>query len=602
MMIDFLLAELRELCLNVSGLRFTGGNMEYTKKGYVKKTLKYLSDYKKEVVFYLIGMLITMGFSTITPFFDAKFLAAITKIIPNEIIKCALIVFALNIISHIFYIVNSYTSQKIKQGVSLKMKKTFTEEMFALEVKNFDKEGTGFFSQRINSDSNAVIWFLSSLQYTLTNVVSSFGVMIYMFLISPIIAIFILFASGFLFLFDRKSDKLWEENRKVMDGLDERYSSSFSEIIRGIRDIKVLNLKKQMLKKTAYEQELKNNTYMQHNKKSDTLSTLRSAARELTHLLVILLGLYLIKAGSLTGPTLLVIFMYRYRALGLVDDIARIFKEVKECNYAINRLYEVLDGKKYPKEKYGNVEIKKVHGAIEFRNVDFAYDEKLVLKDVSFKIEPNETVGFVGRSGQGKTTIFNLLSKLYSVNNGSILIDDVDINDLTEDTIRNNISVITQNPYIFNMSIKDNLKIVKPKLSNKEMLEKAKLCALDEVVKLLAQGYDSHVGENGVTLSGGQRQRLAIARALIKESEIILLDEATSSLDNETQAFIHNSIKKISSDYTILIIAHRLSTVKNCDKIIVIDDGRVVGIGKHQELMKNNKIYQKLYNSEIVDE
>ena len=224
-----------------------------------------------------------------------------------------------------------------------------------------------------------------------------------------------------------------------------------------------------------------------------------------------------------------------------------------------------------------------------------------MLKGLSFNVKANETVGFVGKSGVGKTTIFSLLCKLYNVDDNQIFIDGKDINTLDEKSIRNNITIISQNPYIFNMSIKDNLRLVKKNVTDEEIVRACKLACLDEFINALPDKYDTVVGEGGVTLSGGQRQRLAIARAFIQDTRIILFDEATSNLDNETQALIQEAINNLKQKYTILIVAHRLSTVINSDRIIVIDDGKVVGEGKHRTLLKNNKIYKKLYETEIKE-
>ena len=223
-----------------------------------------------------------------------------------------------------------------------------------------------------------------------------------------------------------------------------------------------------------------------------------------------------------------------------------------------------------------------------------------VLKNINFEIKPNGTIGFVGKSGAGKTTIFNLISKLYTIDSGEILIDNENINDYSESTIRGNISVITQEPYIFNMSIKENIKIVKPSITDEELIEKCKLAEIHDYIESLPNKYDTIVGENGVILSGGLKQRLSIARALVKKSEIILLDEATSALDNELQQSVMDAIKNINKEYTILIIAHRLSTIKDCDKIIVIDDGEIKGYDTHDKLIKENTIYQRLYKKELL--
>ena len=220
---------------------------------------------------------------------------------------------------------------------------------------------------------------------------------------------------------------------------------------------------------------------------------------------------------------------------------------------------------------------------------------------MSFKINSGETVAFVGKSGTGKTTIFNLLGKLYDVNEGSIFIDNVDINTLDEDSIRGNITIISQNPYIFNMSIRDNFKLVKENINDNEIIEALKLSCLYDFVKDLPKGLDTIIGEGGTNLSGGQRQRLAIARALVQKTKIILFDEATSALDNETQRDIQIAIDNLKGKYTILIIAHRLSTIKNSDRILLVENGKICSEGTHEELLEKNNIYKKLYESEIID-
>ena len=255
--------------------------------------------------------------------------------------------------------------------------------------------------------------------------------------------------------------------------------------------------------------------------------------------------------------------------------------------------------KLYKKEKFGNVHLDKINGDFEFRNVDFSYGKTKVLKNLSFKIAANSTVAFVGKSGSGKTTIFNLLAKMYDVDSGQILIDNHDIKTLDKDTIRGNITIISQNPYIFNMSIKENLLLVKNDLTDEEMKEACKLACLDKFIENLENQYDTVIGEGGVNLSGGQKQRLAIARALIQKTEIILFDEATSALDNETQYEIQKAIENMEGEYTILIIAHRLSTRKKANKIFYLENGKIIDSGNHEYLINNCESYKHLYETEI---
>ena len=246
--------------------------------------------------------------------------------------------------------------------------------------------------------------------------------------------------------------------------------------------------------------------------------------------------------------------------------------------------------------------VDKVNGNFEFKNVCFSYGDNKVLENLSFKIDANSTTAFVGRSGAGKSTIFSLIDKMYEVDSGEILIDGVNINDLDKDSIRDNITVINQNPYIFNLSIKDNLKLVKENLTDEEMVEACKMAWLDDFINTLPDKYDTIVGEGGITLSGGQKQRLAIARALIQKTEIILFDEATSSLDNETQKEIQTAIHNMQGKYTILIIAHRLSTIIDSDRILFLNDGHIEDEGTHDELLNKSLNYKHLYETELKKE
>ena len=314
-----------------------------------------------------------------------------------------------------------------------------------------------------------------------------------------------------------------------------------------------------------------------------------------------LLGVILIKNNLLLATNFLVLYTYRNSIRYWFNSLTRFVDIIKSFNFSANRVFEIIDGTKFSKEKFGNVKLKKIKGDFEFKNVSFSYNKKKeVLHNVSFKVDANTTVAFVGKSGSGKTTIFSLLEKLYNVDKGKILIDGVDINDLTEDSLRDNISIITQNPYIFNLSIRDNLLLAKENVSDREIVKACKIACIHDFIMSLPDGYETMVGEGGVTLSGGQRQRLAIARALIKKTEIILFDEATSALDNETQEKIQTAIHNLKGTYTILIIAHRLSTIINSDNIYLIDKGKIVDSGTHKELMEKCEAYHKLYHAEEI--
>ena len=237
-----------------------------------------------------------------------------------------------------------------------------------------------------------------------------------------------------------------------------------------------------------------------------------------------------------------------------MEIVSELLEECKNFNISSDRVFAIVNNKEFKKEKFGTKELNEVDGNFEFKNVVFGYNENLVLNGLNIKIASGKTYGIVGKSGSGKTTMFNLLNKLYDIQSGNIYIDGVDINELSEESIRGNITIISQNPYIFNMSIRDNLKLVKSNVTDEEIELACKTACLDDYIESLPDKYDTVVGEGGVNLSGGQRQRLAIARALIQNTKIILFDEATSALDNETQSKIQKALDNLNGDYTIIII------------------------------------------------
>lgn len=311
-----------------------------------------------------------------------------------------------------------------------------------------------------------------------------------------------------------------------------------------------------------------------------------------------MIGGYFVVKGDLSVTNLLILWMYRSNIYSFVINVSNLAEKLSTFNVYAERIIEVIDSDIFEKETYGTRHLSSLEGNIHFDHVSFAYQEQPILKNIEFTIEPKETVAFVGKSGAGKTTIFGLLSKLYDVEKGNISIDGYSLNELSEKNIRDNIAVISQNPYLFHLFIKENLLLANPKLKIKDMKQICKLVCLDELIESLPAKYDTIVGEGGVNLSGGERQRLAIARALIKDTPIILLDEATSALDNTTQMHIQKTLKNIGKDKTIIVIAHRLSTILDCDKIYVLDKGKIIAEGTHEMLLETCKNYRDLYAQE----
>ena len=434
----------------------------------------------------------------------------------------------------------------------------------------------------------------------LTNILANIGIFVAIFLINKTAFFFILIMVIFMYIVEQKRITTRTKNDKALRKTNEKVAGFVSELVRGCRDIKMLSAEDSFMRELEGKIVDLNDERYKMLKTDSKYSLTRDFMLDSFDTILIALLVYLIFTKQLVVATALVIYNYMGRVTSIVTFFSMLLEKLKDFNLSAERIFSILESPEFPKEKFGTKHLSKVKGNFEFKNVTFSYnDEQPVLKNISFKVKANETVAFVGKSGAGKTTIFNLLCKMYELKKGVITIDGEDIKTLDKSSIRDNITIISQNPYIFNLSIKDNLRLVKENLTDEEMIEACKLACLDDFINTLPNKYDTIVGEGGISLSGGQRQRLAIARALVQKTEIILFDEATSALDNETQMQIQQAIDNLKKDYTILIIAHRLSTIINSDHILFLNNGQIEDIGTHEELLQKNKNYKNLYEAEL---
>jgi len=307
--------------------------------------------------------------------------------------------------------------------------------------------------------------------------------------------------------------------------------------------------------------------------------------------------------GLVTLTFVIAMTWYIYLFMHSFESITSISTSFQTLVVSAERILELLNNTLYKDMKFGMVN-KKVEGNIIFKNINFSYsvDEPEILKNFNLEIEKNKVTALVGKSGGGKTTIFNLLLRYFDVNDGEILIDSVNIKDFTEKSLQQNTAIIRQDPFLFNLTILENFRILDEKVSLKKVREYCKKAEIDEYIMSLPNSYDTLIGEGGINLSGGQKQRLAIARALMKESKILLLDEATSALDNVNQEKIKKVIMNLAKDHTIIIVAHRLSTIIDADLICFMEQGQVKIRGTHKELLRKSKEYKKLYLNDEINE
>ena len=481
------------------------------------------------------------------------------------------------------------------------MQKALGRQVLSLEQSTIDANSSGTFIQRIISDTDKMSSMFTVGMGELTGVLSNIGSFIAVFIIDYHMFIYYFVSALVLTLLSvLKSNVLAKKDVEFRNQSD-KVAGLTGELVRGARDIKMLYAK------DSFMEEFDNNIVLQSEKNFDMRNIdilyefIIGIAKRLFEFGMLMYLIYLIRNNVLSVAVALALYGYRVNIMAdMMGNVSRLLEEAKNFNISCNRVFDIIDGKKFAKETFGKKHIKNIEGSFEFKDVCFSYDNKnQVLKNLNLKVEANKTYGIVGKSGEGKTTMFNLLCKLYNCKSGTIKLDGIDIDELDEESIRGNITIISQNPYIFNLSIKDNLRLVKKNITDKEIEDACNLACLNKFIESLPDKYDTIVGEGGVSLSGGQRQRLAIARALIKKTKIILFDEATSALDNETQNNIQQAINNLKEDYTIVIIAHRLSTIMNCDKIFFMQNGNIINEGTHDNLLKKCKGYKDLYEYEI---
>lgn len=568
---------------------------------YLKKTWHFTKGQRKVLILYTITSFLLSVIAAIVPIFTAKQLINITDSDFDALIQVSLIIFSIEISRNLFRLFTNKTSQIFFRETLFVLQHELAHQMLKLETKEIDNNSSGVFIDRINKDTQDIADIFSQLNFAITDIIANLGIVIAVFIINKFILIYFILAMIIIFLIKRISTRKYFELDKLYRKLNEKNTGLVTELVRGMRDIKVLNANETFINKMKEK-------FRASNKERYNMSSVRrkynfvtGSVQDLFTLLFVFIGMLLVNKDILTISSFVVLYMYQDKVYNLLSYTTKLYEYLKNFNLSAKRVFEIIDNNVFKKEVFGSKHLNKINGDFEFDNVSFSYNEEEIIKNISFKVNANETVAFVGKSGSGKTTLFNLLTKLYSINSGQILIDNINIDELDEYSLRNNISMITQSPYIFNFSIRENLKIVDENISDEKMIEACKTACLDDFIMRLPNGYDTIVGEGGVNLSGGQRQRLAIARALLKGSEIILFDEATSALDNETQLNIQHAINNMRGEYTIMIIAHRLSTVINCNRIILIDDGRVVAQGTHKELLACNDLYKKLYEKELME-
>lgn len=570
----------------------------------IKEVYQYGKEYRKHLIGMIMGVIFGTIIGVIVPILVAKQIVYFTSSEWKQLLIISFVILgvqAYNAFGAMFFTRRNH--QYFSRGTMKNLQIKLGKEILNITQKDMEQNSSGMFIQRIMNDTEKMADFISwggldNIRQILANIGALFATLI----INRQVFLYYLFVTIVLTLVNIKRTKKYGKKDIQFRSKSENVSGLIGELVRGIKDIKMLNAKKSFMIK------LQENIIDQNQKRFEMVKInmiykyIIDTLKAIFEFGLIILLIYLVQNNTITIAIAIALFNYKSGIMTTVmEKISNLLDLTKSFNISCNRVFSILDNKTFEKEKFGNKQLNKIQGNVEFKNVSFGYtQENIILKDLNFKLNSGEMIGIVGKSGAGKTTIFNLLCKMYTIKLGEILIDNENINELDEESIRGNVTIINQEPYIFNISIRDNLQLVKEDLTDEEIIKACKIARLDEFINSLPDKYDTVVGENGVVLSGGQKQRLAIARALIQKAKIILFDEATSSLDNETQAEIQKAILNLKNQYSILIIAHRLSTIINCDKIMILENGKITDQGNHKELLERNNTYKTLYQTEIL--
>ena len=573
----------------------------------LKRLFYYFGEEKNKIFIALFLVILSTFLTLLVPYFTGKIVDALTvsKDMINllEVRNLILYVLAFYVFSSLFMYFQEFLIAGISQRVVYKIRKDIIDKFQKIPVIFFDRTTHEFTMSRVTNDidniNNTISQTMIQFMHTF---ISTIGTVIIMFYINKIMALVTLATVPIVLLVTRTIANNTKKYFKTQQQFLGNLNGHIEESISGIDVVRMFNKEDDMINKfKKFNDDLKE-VGVKAQIWSGFIMPIMNAIGNLTFVIIVLSGSLLVLNNAITIGVVTSFIFYSKQFQRPINELASTFNQLQSGIAGAERVFEILDEEDEREDELDAIEADNIKGKVEFKNVYFNYSKnKEVLKDISFMVEAGTKVALVGPTGAGKTTIVNLLTNFYEVTKGEILIDDMNINKYKKNSLRNMFGVVLQDTYLFSGTIKENIRYGKLNATDEEIITACKISNADEFIKRLPNGYDTYISEGGGNLSQGQRQLLAIARAVLKDPSILILDEATSNVDTRTELKIQEAMISLMKNRTTFIIAHRLSTIRDSDIIMMIEDGRIIEKGTHEELIESKGAYFNLYMSQYLN-
>jgi len=569
----------------------------------ILKLSQYMLRYWKFLVLLVVLSIASSEISVLGPYVMMDLIdKGITSRNYNQLLFYSVVFLGLTIVGSLVDFILMYSMRYLSNGVAKDLRFDLFKSIQSKSFSFFDRTRVGQLIARVTSDVDVISRFIS---FSFRSILST--ALVFIFAVATMISlnlelsVIVFLSFPFILLvtliFNKKISPLfWDIRNKVG-----QLTATLQESLSGYKVVKSMATEDQEIKKFDEVNISLLNSNMQAAKVRSIYPPLSGLIVSILYALILWYGANLIISNKATLGEIVAFSTYMNMFIGPIRMIGFLYEDLKRTTVSMNRIIEIMESQVVIPEKPDAIELNDVKGMIEFKNVSFSYKDEPTLKDVSFTINPGEKVAIVGPTGSGKTTVMNLLMRFYDVSSGAILIDGHDIRDIKLSSLRKHIAIVPQETFLFPATVRENIAFGKKDASMEEIIEAAKAAQIHDTIEKFPNGYETMVGERGITLSGGQRQRIAIARALLVNPKIVLLDDSTSSVDIKTESAIQKALDKLLEGRTAVIITNRLSTVKKADKIILLNNGRVEAIGKHEELWERSELYRSLFKEQVEE-